>query len=555
MKSDITKKGLARATHRALYYSMGHCPEDLEKPIIGIVNSQNETMPGHIHLDSVARAVREGVLSAGGLPVEFPVIGVCDGIAQGNFGMHYPLASRELIADSIETMMNAHSYDAMVMVTNCDKITPGMMLAAVRLDVPAIIVSGGPMGTGCWEGRPFGYADLMSAQGRVAKKEMTMNDLAVMEQAALPGCGACNMLGTANSMNFLTEGLGLCLPGSDVPAVTGRRLALAKASGRMIMELYRQGITPRRIITRAALENAIALDLTIGGSSNTVLHLTALAHEAELEFDVRLFDRMSAKVPHLVKISPAEGGHYPVDIHTAGGIAAVMARLQTAGLIREEALTVTGRTVAENLAAARVLDPAVIRPLDDPYSASGGLRLLFGNLAPEGAVCKKAAVNPAMYAHRGPARVFDQEEPAVEAIYDGRIKAGDVVVVRYEGPRGGPGMREMLTATAAIVGMGLGRETALITDGRFSGSTSGAAIGHVSPEAASGGPLALVRDGDLISYDILEGRLTLEVEEAELARRRADWRPRESGIPRGSYLRRYAKMVSSAMSGAVFKED
>ena len=555
MKSAITKTGIERATHRALYYSMGHSPRDLKKPIIGIVNARNETMPGHIHLDGIARAAREGVVEAGGMPVEFPVIGICDGIAQGNYGMHYPLASRELIADSIEAMMNAHSYDAMVLVTNCDKITPGMLMACVRLDVPAIIVSGGPMSTGCHMGKQIGYSDLMFSQGLVAKKEITMEALGEMERDALPGCGACNLLGTANSMNFLTEALGMCLPGSAIPAVSGRRIALARETGLKIMELLEKGITPRRIITRKALENAVAVDLAIGGSTNTILHLTALAHEAEIDFDVRLFSEMSKKIPHLMKLKPAENGHYPEDVHRAGGIAAVMALLQQAGMLHGDAVTVTGATVAENVRGAPVYDSSVIRNPQTPYSRTGGLQLLYGNLAPEGSVCKSAAVNPKMYVHRGPCRVFEQEEPAVEAIYSGRITPGDVVVIRYEGPKGGPGMREMLTATAAIVGMGLSLETALITDGRFSGGTAGAAVGHISPEAAEGGPIALIEEGDIVSIDIPEGVITLEVSDEELASRRARWRKPESRIPKSSYLHRYAKIVSSAMSGAVFPRE
>ena len=553
MKSDITKYGLERATHRALYYSMGHRPKDLEKPIIGIVNSFNETMPGHVHLNLIAKAVREGVLMAGGNPIEFPTIGICDGIAQGNYGMHYPLASRELIADSIETMMSAHSYDAMVMVTNCDKVTPGMLMAAVRLNVPAIIVSGGPMATGCHMGRKIGYADLMASQGKVATKEMTMEDLASLECRALPGPGACNLLGTANSMNFLTEALGMCLPGSAVPAATGERLALAKQSGEAILELWRNGLTPSKILTLDAIENAIALDLAIGGSSNTVLHLTALAYEAGLPFDVGIFDKMAAAVPHLVKISPATPGHYPEDVHRAGGIEAVLRRLLDLGRLRPEAMTVTGKTISENLKGAAVTDPEVIRPLENAYSQKGGLKLVYGNLAPLGAVCKLAAVDPAIHVHRGPARVFDQEERAVEAIYGGKIKAGDVVVVRYEGPKGGPGMREMLTPTVAIVGTGLGREVGLITDGRFSGATSGAAIGHISPEAAEGGPIALIEEGDSIFFNIPEGILTLEVDDSILAERRARWKPPLSKIPAKSYLSRYAGLVYSAMEGAVFK--
>jgi len=553
MKSHATTKGLERATHRALYYSMGMLPEDLDKPLVGIVNTQNETMPGHIHLDDIAKAVREGVLASGGTPIEFSIIAVCDGIAQGNYGMHYPLASRELIADSIEVMMNAHSYDAMVLITNCDKITPGMLMAAVRLNIPTIMVSGGPMANGYVNGEVCCYNDLMAAQGDVAKGDMTLEELGEMEREALPGCGACNMLGTANSMNFLAEALGMVLPGSTTPAATGRRKALAKQTGIKIMELYKKDIKPKDIITKDAIENAITVDLAIGGSTNTVLHLTALAHEADIEFDINTFADMAKKVPHLVKMKPAAGGYPPADVHQAGGITAVMKQLCDNGLLHEECLTVTAAKVKENVAGAVVINEDIIRPMDNPYSETGGLQLLYGSLAPEGSVCKVAAVKKEMLKHRGPARIFDQEEPAVEAIYGGKIKPGDVVVVRYEGPTGGPGMREMLTPTAAIVGMGLDEEVALVTDGRFSGGTSGAAIGHVSPEAADGGPIALIEDGDIISIDIPAGEITLEVSEEELQRRKANWKKPEPNVPKGSYLDRYAKQVMSAMSGAVFK--
>lgn len=554
MRSHITTRGLERATHRALYYSMGHLPEDLDKPLVAIVNTQNETMPGHLHLDSIAKAVREGVIAAGGTPIEFPTIGICDGIAQGNYGMHYPLASRELICDSVECMVNAHQYDAMVLITNCDKITPGLLMAAVRLNIPAIMISGGPMATGCVDGQEIGYTDLMAAQGDVARGIITREELARRERDALPGCGACNLLGTANTMNFLTEALGMCLPGATCLAGTGRRLALAKQTGMKIMELYNKSILPRQIVTKEAIENAITVDLAIGGSTNTILHLTALAKTAEIDFDINSFAELAQKVPHLVKIKPANNGHYPADVHHAGGITAVMNQLCQHGLLHKSALTVTGETVAANVQAAKVINSTVIRPMDNPYSAKGGLQLLYGNLAPEGSVCKSAAVVPEMYHHKGPARIFNQEEPAVAAIYGGQIKPGDVVVVRYEGPKGGPGMREMLTATAAIVGMGLSKEVALITDGRFSGATAGAAVGHVSPEAAEGGPIALIEEGDLIEIDIIHGTIHLHVADEELARRKAAWKPvQQDHVIKGSYLERYARMVSSAMAGAVFK--
>ncbi|MBP2640479.1 MAG: ilvD 1 [Firmicutes bacterium] len=554
MRSHITTRGIERSTHRALYYSMGLLPDDLDKPLVAIVNTQNETMPGHMHLDSIAKAVREGVISAGGTPIEFPTIGLCDGIAQGNYGMHYPLASRELICDSVECMVNGHQYDAMVLITNCDKITPGLLMSAVRLNIPAIMISGGPMMTGCVDGKEIGYTDLMAAQGDVARGIITLEEQSRRERVALPGCGACNLLGTANTMNYLTEALGMCLPGASALAGTGVRLALAKLTGKKIMELYNKSILPRQIVTKEAIENAITVDLAIGGSTNSLLHLTALAKTAGIDFDINTFADFAPKVPHLVKIKPAQGGHYPADVHNAGGITALMNQLVQNGLLHESEMTVTSKTVAENVKEAQVVCPNVIRPMDNPYSAKGGLQLLYGNLAPEGSVCKSAAVVPEMYHHKGPARIFNQEEPAVAAIYGGQIKPGDVVVVRYEGPKGGPGMREMLTATAAIVGMGLSKEVALVTDGRFSGATAGAAVGHVSPEAAEGGPIALIEEGDMIEIDIPKGIITLHVPEEELARRKAAWKPMlQDHVIKGSYLDRYAKMVSSAMAGAVFK--
>ncbi|MBP1764043.1 MAG: ilvD 1 [Firmicutes bacterium] len=554
MRSHITTRGIERSTHRALYYSMGLLPEDLDKPLVAIVNTQNETMPGHLHLDTIAKAVREGVISAGGTPIEFPTIGLCDGIAQGNYGMHYPLASRELICDSVECMVNGHQYDAMVLITNCDKITPGLLMSAVRLNIPAIMISGGPMMTGCLDGKEIGYTDLMAAQGDVARGIITPEEQSRRERVALPGCGACNLLGTANTMNYLTEALGMCLPGASALAGTGLRLALAKLTGKKIMELFHKSILPRQIVTKEAIENAITVDLAIGGSTNSLLHLTALAKTAGIEFDINTFADFAPKVPHLVKIKPAPSGHYPADVHNAGGITALMNQLAKNGLLHTEAMTVTGQTVAENVKDAKVICDNVIRPMDNPYSAKGGLQLLYGNLAPEGSVCKSAAVVPEMYHHKGPARIFNQEEPAVAAIYGGQIKPGDVVVVRYEGPKGGPGMREMLTATAAIVGMGLSKEVALVTDGRFSGATAGAAVGHVSPEAADGGPIALIEEGDMIEIDIPNGQITLHVSDEELARRKAAWKPMpQDHVIKGSYLERYAKMVSSAMAGAVFK--
>ena len=553
MRSDATTKGLERATHRALYYSMGILPEELDKPLVAIVNPQNETMPGHMHLDTIAKAVREGVLAAGGTPIEFGTIGLCDGIAQGNYGMHYPLASRELICDSIECMVNGHSYDAMVLVTECDKITPGMLMAAARLNIPAIVVSGGPMSTGWCFGKEVGYTDLMEAQGLVKRGEMTWEQLTEFEQSALPGCGACNIMGTANTMNFLTEALGMCLPGSTAMAGSGRRIALAKRTGMQVMELYRRGIRPRDVLTEDAFWNAFVVDMAIGGSTNTLLHLPAIANEAGIKIDMAMVTEIASRTPNLVRIKPS-GKHFPADLDRAGGTAAVMKLLLDAGLLRDH-LTTTADTVSSNVRKAQVLDHDVIRPTDNPYTATGGLALLYGNLAPDGAACKAAGVAAEMLAHRGPARVFEQEEDGVAAIYGGNINPGDIVVIRYEGPRGGPGMREMLAPTAAIIGMGLGDSVALITDGRFSGATRGAAIGHVSPEAAAGGPIGLIREGDTIDIDIPGGRLTLVVDDDELARRRQVWsRPPSKAAP-GSYLERYARLVTSAMTGAVFSRE
>jgi dihydroxy-acid dehydratase len=551
MRSHITTKGIERATHRALYYSMGHLPEELDKPLIAIVNSQNESMPGHVHLDNIAKAVREGVLVSGGTPIEFPCIGICDGIAQGNYGMHYPLASRELIADSIECMMNAHSYDAMVLITNCDKITPGMLMAAARLNVPAIVISGGPMATGFCGGKEVGYTDLMEATGAVQRAAMTVDELQELERTAMPGCGACNILGTANSMDFLTEAMGMSLPGSTYPAVTGKRIALAKETGMKIVELFNKDIKPRDVLTLDAFYNALLVDMSIGGSSNTILHLAAIANEAGVEFNMDMVRKIAYVTPHIVKLKPA-GDHFPADLDRAGGITAVMKDLQDMDLLKD-VLTVTGSTTYKNIKNARVTNRDVIRDKEHAYSQSGGLALLYGNLAPEGSVCKKAGVAPKMYKHRGPARVFNKEEDAVKAIFGGEIKPGDVVVIRYEGPKGGPGMREMLTPTSAIIGMGLGDKVALVTDGRFSGATRGAAIGHVSPEAADGGPIALVEDGDMISINIESGVLSLEICDEVLMERKKAWVAPKPPVQKGSYLERYSRLVSSAMSGAIFK--
>ncbi len=550
MRSDAMKRGLERAPHRSLFKAMGYTDEEIAQPLIGVANSHNDIIPGHVHLNDIVTAVKAGIANAGGTPVEFGVIGVCDGIAMNHAGMKYSLASRELIADSIEVMATAHPFDGLVLVTNCDKITPGMLMAALRLNIPAIVISGGPMMTGRNAGRKTDLITVFEAVGKVKAGTMSEGGLGGLEDAACPGCGSCAGMFTANTMNCMTEALGLGLPGNGtIPAVDARRKRLAKAAGRKIMELVRNAIRPRDIATLDAFRNAIAVDMALGGSTNTVLHLPAIAREAQLDFNLDLFDELSAATPNLCSISPA-GPYHLEDLDAAGGVPAVMAELARAKLVRAGCMTVTGKTVGENIAGIAAADAEVIRPLDRPYHREGGIAILRGNLAPDGAVVKQAAVDPKMLANRGTARVYDSEEDAAAAIMGKRIKPGDIVVIRYEGPKGGPGMREMLTPTSVIAGMGLDKDVALITDGRFSGGTRGAAIGHVSPEAMEGGPIALVRDGDAIAIDIPSKKLTLEVSDEELARRRREWTAPEPKIREG-YLSRYAKMVTSASTGAV----
>jgi dihydroxy-acid dehydratase len=555
MRSDRAKQGLERAPHRSLFYATGLTPEELDRPLIGVVNAYNEVVPGHAHLDRVAEAVKAGVRSAGGTPLAFNTIGVCDGIAMGHPGMRFSLPSRELIADSVEIMAMAHPFDGLVCIPNCDKIVPGMLMAAARLNVPALFVSGGPMMAGRHEGEHLDVKTMFEAVGQVQAGRMTVDALRTLELKACPGCGSCAGLFTANTMNCLTEALGMGLPGNGtVPAVTAGRLRLAKRAGAGIMNLVERAIRPRDVMTEAAFENAIAVDMAIGGSTNTVLHLPAVAHEAEVSLPLNTFDAVSAGTPYLVKLSPS-GPHHMEDLDEAGGIPAVMAELSRGGLLHGDVLTVTGATLKENVKGVTRRDVGpdyVIRPLEKPHSASGGIAVLRGNLAPDGAVVKAGAVSPKMASHRGPARVFDGEEPAMEAILAGEIAAGDVVVIRYEGPRGGPGMREMLMPTSALAGMGLDEDVALVTDGRFSGATRGASICHVSPEAAAGGPIALVEDGDQVALDIPDKRLEVRVSEDELTRRRETWRAPEVGEPRG-YLARYAAMVSSASEGAILR--
>ena len=553
MRSDLMKKGLERAPHRSLFKAMGYTDEELVRPLVGVVNSANEVVPGHINLDLIAQDVKAGIRLAGGTPVEFPVIGVCDGIAMGHAGMKYSLASRELIADSIEVMACAHPFDALVFIPNCDKIIPGMLMAAMRLNIPSIFISGGPMLAGKMEGRAVDLISVFEGVGAVKAKKMTPAGLRQLEDCACPGCGSCSGMYTANSMNCVTEALGLGLPGNGtIPAVQAARRRLAKYAGMKVMELLSKNIRPRDIATLAAFKNAIAVDMALGCSTNTVLHIPAVAHEAGIKLDLNLFNKISEKTPNLCKLSPA-GQHHIEDLDAAGGIQAVMKAISAVGVIDKKVLTVTGSTLGVNLKKACVLDDAVIRPLEKPYSPQGGIAILRGNLAPDGAVVKQSAVAPAMQVNEGKARVFDCEDAAIAAILGGKIKPGDIVVIRYEGPKGGPGMREMLSPTSAIVGMGLDKTVALLTDGRFSGGTQGAAIGHISPEAAEGGPIALIREGDIIAVDIPAKKLTLKVSDADLAQRKKTLKLRPPAIT-GGYLARYARLVTSASTGAVFKD-
>ncbi|CVK21211.1 dihydroxy-acid dehydratase [Sporomusa sphaeroides] len=550
MRSDIAKKGSTRAAHRSLFYAMGYTPEELNKPMIGIVNAFNEIIPGHIHLRKVAEAVKLGVAAGGGMAVEFPAIGICDGIAMGHDGMKYPLPSRELIADSIEAMAIGHGFDGLVLVPNCDKIVPGMLMAAARLNIPAIVMSGGPMMAGRYEGRDISVSTMFEAAGKFEAGKISAQELDEMEKSACPGCGSCSGMFTANTMNCMTEVLGMALPGNGtIPAVQyGVRTMMAKRAGSLIVDLVNQDLKPRDILTRQAFENAIAVDMGIGGSSNTVLHLTAIAHEAGVELPLTLFEEMSAKTPYITKLSP--GGTYHIqDLNEAGGMAAVMKELAKRGIIHCDAKTVEG-TVADRLETAAIKRAEVIRTVDNPYRNKGGIAILYGNLAPDGAVVKESAVAEDMLVFEGTARVFNSEDEAIEAIVGRQIKDGNVVVIRYEGPKGGPGMKEMLNPTAVITGMGL--RVALLTDGRFSGATQGACIGHISPEAAEGGPIGLLQDGDLISIDIPARKLNVNISDEEMSRRKAAWVAPQPKVTTG-YLARYAKLVTSGSKGAVLK--
>ena len=561
MKSDNAKKGVARAPHRSLFYAMGYTDEELDRPLVGVCCAKNEIIPGHIELDRIAEAVKAGIRMAGGTPVEFPAIGVCDGIAMGHEGMKYSLVTRELIADSIECMTKAHQFDALVMIPNCDKIVPGMLMAAARLDLPTVFVSGGPMmpghlpGTDAsnpYAGRNLSLTDMFEAVGAVASGRITQEQLREMETVACPGCGACSGMFTANSMNCLTESIGLGLPGNGtIPAVSGRRIALAKKAGMKVMEMFERGITARCMLTQKNFENALAADMALGCSSNTMLHLPAIAHEAGLTIDLHTVNEISNRTPNLCHLAPA-GHTFMCELDDAGGVQAVLAELAKKNLIDTSLMTVTGKTVAENIKDVKNRNPEVLRPIENPFSDNGGLAILFGNLAPNGTVVKRSACAKELMKHTGPARVFNDESEAMDAVQNRKIKSGDVVVIRYEGPKGGPGMREMLAVTAALAGQGLDKEVALITDGRFSGATRGASLGHCSPEAAVGGPIALVKEGDLITLDINNYKITLEVSDEELERRRAAWKAPEPKVKTG-YLARYAKLVSSADRGAILE--
>ena len=552
MNSNKIKQGVERAPHRSLLKAMGMTDEEITRPLVGVVNSFNEVIPGHIHLRTIVDAVKAGIRMAGGTPVEFPAIGVCDGIAMGHAGMHYSLASRELVADSTESVALAHCLDAMVMVPNCDKIVPGMLMAAARVNIPTVVVSGGAMMAGNRDGKVLDLNSVFEAVGSVKAGKMSESELACIENGACPSCGSCSGMFTANSMNCLTEVLGIGLPGNGtILAVMAERVRLAKTAGMKVMEMLEKNLRPRDIMTRAAFENALAVDMALGCSTNSMLHLPAIAHEAGVSFDLEWANEISAKTPNLCKLAPA-GPHHVEDLDAAGGVQAVMKELARKGLLHLDLPTVSGRTVGENIQMAVNRNPEVIRPIETPYSKTGGIAVLKGNLAPDACVVKRSAVDPAMQRFTGKAVVFDSEDASIEAIYAGKVKAGDVVVIRYEGPKGGPGMREMLSPTSAIVGMGLGKEVALITDGRFSGATRGACIGHVSPEAAAGGPIAFVQDGDRIDIDMHAGTISVDVSTDEFVERRKSWQPPEPKIKTG-YLARYAKLVTSANRGAVLE--
>ncbi|MBQ9763853.1 MAG: dihydroxy-acid dehydratase [Phascolarctobacterium sp.] len=553
MRSIEVKKGSTRAAHRSLFYAMGYTEEELKKPLIGVCCAANEIIPGHMHLDTIAQAVKYGILEAGGTPIEFPAIGICDGIAMGHNGMKYPLASRELVADSVEAVANGHAFDALVLIPNCDKIVPGMLMAAARLNIPTVVVSGGPMLPGRLNGKDISVSTVFEAAGRFESGQIGKAELSEIEHCACPGCGSCSGLFTANTMNCLTEVLGMGLPGNGtIPAAyNGQRIALAKHAGMAVMELLEKDIRPRDIMTKKAFENAITVDMAIGGSSNTALHLPAIAHEAGIDLPLELFDKISKKTPYLTKLSPG-GSHHIIDLNEAGGISAVMHELDKLKLIKKSCMTVTGKTIGQLIKKAEITRPDVIRTVEDPYRKTGGIAVLKGNIAPECSVVKESAVAEEMLVHSGPAKVFDSEDEAIAAICGRKIEKGDVVVIRYEGPKGGPGMREMLNPTSVLAGMGLDKDVALLTDGRFSGATRGACIGHISPEAREGGNIALIQDSDIIEIDIPNRTLNVKLSEEELAERKAAWVCPPPKVKSG-YLARYAALVTSAATGAVLR--
>ncbi len=552
MRSDLVKGGAKGAPARSLFYGMGYTKKEIDKPLIGIVNSQNEIIPGHMHLDRIAEAAKRGVAMAGGTPIEFPAIGICDGIAMGHNGMKYPLASRELVADSIEAVANGHGFDGLVLIPNCDKIVPGMLMAAARLNIPAVVVSGGPMRAGKYNDEDIDFSTIIEKVGSFKKGLIDEEELEDVAMQACPGCGSCSGLFTANSMNCLTEVLGMGLPfNGTAMADSGERIRLAKYAGMKVMECIEKDIKPRDVLTMEAFENAMTVDMAMAGSSNTVLHLPAIAYDAGITLDLNLFDKKSETTPYLTKLSPS-GKHHIEDLHMAGGIPALMNELTKKGLINENVMTVTGNTMGENIKKITVRDYNVIKPIDEPYRNKGGLAILRGNLAPDGSVVKESAVADEMLTHEGPAKIFNSEEEAVNAIFEGKIVKGDVVVIRYEGPKGGPGMREMLSPTSAIAGMGLDKDVALLTDGRFSGATRGAAIGHISPEAMEGGAIGLLEEGDIIEIDIPNRILNVKLDDEELKRRKNAFVKPEPKVKTG-YLARYAKLVTSANTGAVLK--
>jgi len=546
------KKGVARLPHRSIFKSLGYTDEEIRKPIIGVVNSVNELIPGHMHLDSIAGAVKAGIRIAGGTPQEFSTIGVCDGVAMNHIGMKYSLATREIIADSIEAVSMAHPFDGLVLIPSCDKIVPGMIMAALRLNIPSIVISGGPMLAGKFKGEDIDYSTCYEAIGKYKKGKYTDEDLREIEEEACPTWGSCSGMFTANSMNCLSEAIGIALPGNGtIPAVYSKRLRLAKTAGMKIMELINKNIKPKDIVTIDAVKNALAVDMALGCSTNTILHLPAIANEAGVDFNLEMVNEISNRTPNLCRLSPA-GKHHLEDLYSAGGVEAVMDELLKNGLINGELGTVSGEKVKENISGSKILNKEVIREVSNPYIKDGGIAILWGNLAPEGCVVKRAAVDPSMYYHKGKARIFNSEEESLEAIMNGKINSGDVIIIRYEGPKGGPGMREMLAPTSAIAGIGLDREVVLITDGRFSGATRGASIGHVSPEAQAGGPICIVEEGDFIEINIPENKINLLLSDEEIERRMKSWQPPTIKIKEG-YLARYSRLVTSAAKGAILE--